>query len=122
MADRTRPLLIPELRMHAGLVDRMLDVDGGRSRKRGRVDVAAGVPVRIGAPSSLALDAIQRHGPDSEVDPEAGFRTVIAVHHRRAVGCDPRIKGPVVGVDDARVVVSQPLDDVAVKVEQIEVA
>ena len=75
------------------------------------------VVVAVGAPSSLALDAIQRHGPDSEVDPEAGFRTVIAVHHRRAVGCDPRIKGPVVRVQIARIVLGKTLQDVPAKIE-----
>src|SRR5437762_11527354 len=122
MAGHPGAIQIPDMIMLAGLIDIMLYVDDGASRKRDWADVAAGVPVRIRSPSSLALGAIERHAPDSEVDPEAEFRTVIAVHHRRAVGRGPRIEGPVVSVDDLGVVLSQALDHMTVEVEQIEIA
>src|SRR5437660_92221 len=83
--------------------------------------VTARVPVGIGATARLVLRTIQRHAPDGEIVARSAvdvLGAVVAVVEGRAVRRHARIEGPVVVIDDARIILGQALDDVAVEIEQ----
>ena len=122
LRDRQRAALIVDTRVHRGRrVDRMPNEEEASTRERNGADVAAGVIVGVGQPAGLRLCPVERHAPYGQVD-AVRLGAIEAVHDVGAVGGDPRIEGPVVQVDVSRIILGEALQDVAAKIQQIEVA
>src|ERR1700686_2650808 len=104
----------------------MPDEEEASTRERNGADVAAAEPVWVAPAPRLVLRAVEGHAPNRQVDTFLHiFRqlgTVVTVDEVRSIGRDARVKGPVVQLDVARIVLGEALHDMAVEIEQVEIA
>src|ERR1700694_1510277 len=122
-----RASLVVDLRVHdRRLVDRVPDKEEASTRERNGADVAAAEPVRVAPAPRLILRAVQGHAPNGQVDTFLHtlrqLGAVVAVDEVRTIGGDVRVKGPVVQLDVARIVLGDALEDMAVEIEEVEIA
>ena len=104
----------------------MPDEEEASTRERDGADVAAAPPVRVAPAPRLVLGPVQGHAPDRQVDAFLHILrqlgAVVAVEQVRTIRGDARVKGPVVQLDVARIVLGDALQDMAVEIEQVEIA